>query len=553
MASVSRGLRVLAAIERCSPEGRQLGELSRSLGLHKTTVLRLLRTLVAEGALVRDEATGRYRSDLRSWISLLPFLGPALSLIARVRATLHVVADATEETAAIGLPDETGLGCWSPVYATPPNSVYVDPEGVNPPLHTTGAGKCYLASLPEASLKSYLRRAQPAEGGRTFCRELRAELDRVRQSGYGENLGEAVRGICALSVPLRDPGGGTVGGVAVAYPEGGSAHARAREFLPCLRTAAAALGDLLTDRTWEELVMESTPEDRPLASPWAGRGPESYHESTRFVHSLSRALRVMAELFRCPQGLSLPQVATTRNMPKGQAYRVLRALVAEGMVWHNAQAHRYRVNPLLWLGFAPILRSATSTRSGVASVLSELARDTEATACLALPDRDRRQAVAYQYELPARPLCWHPEHMPSVPLHAAASGKCYLAAQSRLFLEEYCKAGLAALTPHTITDKARLIEDLREARKQGYAVAREEFCLGAGSVAVSVQNTAGEFVAAVTFVPVGGEMTEENINRCLPLLRRAANRLLPLLAQGSLDLTTSSERPGQAPTGDSGI
>jgi hypothetical protein len=72
-------------------------------------------------------------------------------------------------------------------------------------------------------------------------------------------------------------------------------------------------------------------------------------------------------------------------------------------------------------------------------------------------------------------------------------------------------------------------------------------------VAVSVQNTAGEFVAAVTFVPVVAEMTEENINRCLPLLRRAADRLLPLLAQGSLDLTTSSERPGQAPTGDSGI
>jgi IclR family acetate operon transcriptional repressor len=261
----------------------------------------------------------------------------------------------------------------------------------------------------------------------------------------------------------------------------------------------------------------------------------------------------MTELFRCPQGLSLTQVTAARHMPKMQAYRVLRALVAEGMVWHNAQAHRYRVSPVLLLRLVPVLRAATSVRSGVKQVLSELARDTGATACLVLPDRDRRHSIVYDYELPAGPLCWHPEDVPPAPLHTAATGKCYLAAQSRLFLEEYCRAGLPALTPHTITDKARLIEELREVTRRGYAVAREEFVLGAGALAVPVHNTAGEFVAAVTVLPVTAEMTEENISRCLSLLRLAANRLQPLLAEGSLDPATFSEMPEQAPRGDGGI
>jgi IclR family acetate operon transcriptional repressor len=552
MASVSRGLQVLAAVER-SPEGRELGELSRSLGLNKTTVLRLLRTLVAEGALVRDEDSGRYRSDLRSWVSLLPFLGPCLSLLARARGILQAVAEATGGTAAIILPDETGLGCSSPLYAKPLTAVHVDPAGENPPLHRTAAGKCYLAALPEASLKSYLRRAQPAKGGRAFCRELTAELDRVLECGYGENVGEAARGTYAVAVPLRDPQGSVVGGVALALPLTTGSRANVQEFLPHLRTAAASLEELFTDQTWEQLVVESPRADRPLASPWVGGGPESHHESTRFVRSLSRALRVMAELLRNPQGLSLTQVTAARHLPKVQVYRVLRALVAQGAVWHNAQAHRYRVSPVLWLRFAPVLRAATSVRSGVRQVLSELARDAGATACFVLPDRDRRHSVVYDYELPARPLCWHPEDVPPAPLHTVATGKCYLAAQSRLFLEEYCRAGLPALTPHTITDKARLIEELREVTRRGYAVAREEYFLGAGALAVPVKNTAGEFVAAVTVLPVTAEMTEENIGHCLSLLRLAANRLQPLLAEGSLDPATFSEMPGQAATGEGGI
>ncbi|MCJ7752262.1 MAG: helix-turn-helix domain-containing protein [Armatimonadetes bacterium] len=318
---------MLAAVER-SPEGRELGELSRSLGLNKTTVLRLLRTLVAEGALVRDEVSGRYRSDLRSWISLLPFLGPCLSLLARARGILQAVAEATGGTAAIILPDETGLGCSSPLYAKPPTAVHVDPAGVNVPLHTTAAGKCYLAALSEAGLSSYLRRAQPAKGVRAFCRELRAELDRVGQCGYGENIGEAIGGICSVAVPLRDPHGVTVGGVTLALPLTTGFRANLQEFLPRLKTATASLEELLTDRAWEQLVKESPRADRHLASPWGGGKPESYHESTRFVRSLSRAIRVMAELFRCPQGLSLTEVTAARHLPKVQAYRVLRALVA---------------------------------------------------------------------------------------------------------------------------------------------------------------------------------------------------------------------------------
>ena len=78
--SVVRALRVLRAIHR-SPEGKGLAEICREQGLHKTTALRLLRTLVALGMVSHDEDIGVYVADLTFWFSATPDLRPPLTFI----------------------------------------------------------------------------------------------------------------------------------------------------------------------------------------------------------------------------------------------------------------------------------------------------------------------------------------------------------------------------------------------------------------------------------------------------------------------------------------
>ncbi|GAA2713460.1 IclR family transcriptional regulator [Actinoplanes palleronii] len=106
-----------------------------------------------------------------------------------------------------------------------------------------------------------------------------------------------------------------------------------------------------------------------------------------------------------------------------------------------------------------------------------------------------------------------------LPLHATGVGKVLLAYAP----EEVRTAALGRLsrvTAYTITQPARVLEQLRRVRAEGYATTGEEMTLGACSVAVPVRN-GDEVVAALGIV--------------VPDLRRQLPRLVSALqvaAQG---------------------
>jgi len=59
--TLRRGLAVLRLLTRVGPGGLRMGEIGRRLGLHKSTAIRLTRTLVDEGFVLHDQASGIYR------------------------------------------------------------------------------------------------------------------------------------------------------------------------------------------------------------------------------------------------------------------------------------------------------------------------------------------------------------------------------------------------------------------------------------------------------------------------------------------------------------
>jgi len=88
---------------------------------------------------------------------------------------------------------------------------------------------------------------------------------------------------------------------------------------------------------------------------------------------------------------------------------------------------------------------------------------------------------------------------------------------------------LSRVTAYTITQPARLLEQIRRVRADGYATTGEEMSLGACSVAVPVRGAGGEVVAALGIV--------------VPELRRDKARLVSALqvaAQGITRTLTDS-------------
>lgn len=101
--------------------------------------------------------------------------------------------------------------------------------------------------------------------------------------------------------------------------------------------------------------------------------------------------------------------------------------------------------------------------------------------------------------------------------------------------EDQVRAWLATcpmtpFTPHTITDPARLYEEIDRARQQGYAIVEQQLQTGVRGIAVPLKNRHAKVIGALSLsIPMASETREHALERILPALQQAANSLISLV------------------------
>lgn len=91
------------------------------------------------------------------------------------------------------------------------------------------------------------------------------------------------------------------------------------------------------------------------------------------------------------------------------------------------------------------------------------------------------------------------------PLHATGMGKVLLAhAPDDVRTAILDRLNLQPFTAHTITDRARLDEELQQVRAQGWALEMEELALGRACVSCPIRDQSGAVVAAMS---ISGPLT----------------------------------------------
>lgn len=218
LSSVRNAARLMAAF---TPGDRDLGvsELAARLGLAKSTVHRLLTTLASEHFIERDDATGRYRLGLKLY-ELGTIVSDHLDIHEVVEGPIENLRDRTGETVHVAI-----LDGMSVVYIARRESehplILLRRVGHRNDAHCTSTGKVLLAALPPDARAALLAgRDLPAHTDRTITHraELEAELDRVRERGYAENVGESETGGHSIAAPIRDASGRVVAAISVAGP-----------------------------------------------------------------------------------------------------------------------------------------------------------------------------------------------------------------------------------------------------------------------------------------------------------------------------------------------
>ncbi|MFD4191970.1 IclR family transcriptional regulator [Amycolatopsis thermoflava] len=215
--AVDNVLRLLRLFE--DREVLRVNQVSREMGLSRSTVHRMLTTLGHHRFVVQDEHSRGYRA------------GPALVDIGlAVVQNMDVRARAYQ--ALVRLRDETGetvhlatLRGSEVLYVEGVESAQVVKTGARVgwtfPAHATAAGKAMLAQLTEDELTARYAGAPlsaPTERSITSLGALRAELAEVRRCGYAVNDGENEKDVCGVAVAVKDRQGRTRAAVVVTGP-----------------------------------------------------------------------------------------------------------------------------------------------------------------------------------------------------------------------------------------------------------------------------------------------------------------------------------------------
>jgi DNA-binding IclR family transcriptional regulator len=208
-----------AILKQFSIEEPQLGvsELARKLDLTKSTVHRLLASLVRGGVVAQNPLTRRYKLGRRA-VQLAYTAIYSDPLLHTALPYLHYLAHQVGEAAYLaerrGLRVAPMLQVLSPLleeqlgwYATIS-------------LHSTSAGKVLLAYAPEEVLLAVVEQGLTHDTEYTITdpAELREELERVRTQGYATCFEEEDLGYNGVGVPVRDQEGQVIAALAIAGP-----------------------------------------------------------------------------------------------------------------------------------------------------------------------------------------------------------------------------------------------------------------------------------------------------------------------------------------------
>jgi IclR family pca regulon transcriptional regulator len=210
--SLQRGLQILEAFAPERPRLR-LHDLTVNTGMPKTTVLRILRTLLSLRYLRFDASSRAYFLGPRA-MSLGYATLAGLDLREIARPYLEELSHQTQQNVNLGILDETEV-----VYIeriTVKHLIRTDHTvGSRVNLHSTAIGRAILANLPpehsEGIVGKIVAERTPLRQLAKTPAQFRDLLKEVRRRGYSLNNEEFIPGIRAIGAPIFD-GQGTVEG-----------------------------------------------------------------------------------------------------------------------------------------------------------------------------------------------------------------------------------------------------------------------------------------------------------------------------------------------------
>lgn len=261
-------------------------------------------------------------------------------------------------------------------------------------------------------------------------------------------------------------------------------------------------------------------------------------------NSVIKAFDILRLMAREARPMSQQQIAAGMNANLSTTNRFLLTLEEIGAI-ARMPGNLYQLGMLI---------SELARNAGGEQILTEraklhirnLAEDLGETVSLTLFSKDGpRKAMWHE---PNRPLVCRERRDIGPNVFATSIGKLLLTDLEPSALEEHLTAlRLEPLTAKTVSTVSELRNQIRQARKHGYALSREEFEEGLVDISVAIRDHAGEMLGALTVSAPSSRLDDSRIDAVTEALRRTAEAIVNRVFIKSYTLPGKARPKGSFP------
>jgi len=188
-------------------------------------------------------------------------------------------------------------------------------------------------------------------------------------------------------------------------------------------------------------------------------------------------------------------------------------LAAEGFLEQNPDNGRYRLGLALF-ALGAMVRRRMDVSNEARPLLGQLRDKTHEAVHLAILSQ---ASIMYLYNLESSQAIGIRSYIGDLkPAFCTAEGRVLLAFGNSNAVAEALKAGLAARTPKTITERDALLQVLDDVRHAGYAIDDEESEVGMRGIAAPIHDISGKVVAAVGLAGPVQRLTKKDLRALVP-------------------------------------
>lgn len=198
--------RIFLVMEMLADNGEMgLMEISAALGLHKSTVHRLLMSLIYMGYAKQDETSQKYMLSYKI-VSLAGKLLDRMDIMQVAKPYLERLSDLSGEAVHLVAREDNNILYIYKIEAKVGTIRMVSHVGMVHPMYCSGVGKAIMATLPEEELRQIWNESiieKKTDKTIVDYEEMLRVLEEVKRNGYALDDEENEKGVRCIAACLK--------------------------------------------------------------------------------------------------------------------------------------------------------------------------------------------------------------------------------------------------------------------------------------------------------------------------------------------------------------